>query len=430
MRRLAIACGVIGLVIGAIGSILAASAGAQQVIAAPVDVVKVSGLIDKVMVEFLDRTLTQAETDGAQAVVLQLNSKGAVVSRAEMAALATRIANSPVPVGIWVGPSGARAYGTVGQLLAAAPVTAMAPGTRIGNFGDPLSADGVTFEFGNATETLRSRTLGAKDARDQGALKLRGDDQGSPTMKNFIGSMNGLDYQGRTVSTLAGQNLTAPVQYRDLGIVARLLHTAASPPVAYLMLVIGFGLLAFEFFTAGVGVAGVVGVICLVLGCYGAAALPTRWWAFALLALSIVAFSVDIQTGVPRFWTGAGIVMFVVASFGLFRGYPLSWITLVAGIGGIMLAMLAGMPAMVRTRFSTPTIGREWMIGEVGEAVVAVDPDGVIRIQGALWKARTNRATPIAVGGSVRVVAIEGIVVEVEPTEGAARDYRERGPRS
>ena len=63
-------------------------------------------------------------------------------------------------------------------------------------------------------------------------------------------------------------------------------------------------------------------------------------------------------------------------------------------IGGVLLAFLAGMPSMVRTRFATPTIGREWMIGEMGEAVVAVDPDGVVVVRDAQWRARTNRATP------------------------------------
>jgi membrane-bound serine protease (ClpP class) len=88
--------------------------------------------------------------------------------------------------------------------------------------------------------------------------------------------------------------------------------------------------------------------------------------------------------------------------------------------------MLGGMPAMVRTRFSTPTIGRDWMIGEEGEAVAAVAPDGVVRIRGALWRARTNRATPLAAGDSVRVVEVDGLLLEVEPLEGAAKDYRDR----
>jgi len=79
--------------------------------------------------------------------------------------------------------------------------------------------------------------------------------------------------------------------------------------------------------------------------------------------------------------------------------------------------MLAGLPATVRSRFSTPTIGRESMIGERGEAVATLAPEGVVRVRDALWPARTNRATPLAAGDAVRVVSIDGARLEVEPTE-------------
>ena len=84
--------------------------------------------------------------------------------------------------------------------------------------------------------------------------------------------------------------------------------------------------------------------------------------------------------------------------------------------------MISGMPAMVRTRFSTPTIGRESMIGEMGVALSGVDPEGTVQVRGAPWRARTNRATPIQAGDPVRVVAVDGSLLEVEPETGGARD--------
>jgi len=107
---------------------------------------------------------------------------------------------------------------------------------------------------------------------------------------------------------------------------------------------------------------------------------------------------------------------------------PAWWVFLVVVVG-TLLFMLGGMTAMIRARFSTPTVGREGMIGEDGTAEVAVDPDGVVLIRGSRWRARTNRATPIKAGDPVKVVAVEGLVLEVEPPEGGARDYRERGSR-
>ena len=124
-----------------------------------------------------------------------------------------------------------------------------------------------------------------------------------------------------------------------------------------------------------------------------------------------------------------GVVALGAGSLWLYGGSselrPAWWVLLVT-CAGMVLFMLGGMTAMVRSRFSTPTVGREGMIGEEGTAEVAVAPDGVVVIRGARWRARTNRATPIAAGAPVRVAAVDGLVLEVEPPEGAAEDYRER----
>jgi membrane-bound serine protease (ClpP class) len=435
VRRLAIALGVLGVLSALVAGASAAGAQASGGPAtAPVDVFEVSGLIDGPNADGISRAIDRAAADGAQALVLQMNSVGATVSRQRMVELANQIHDAAVPVAIWVGPSGARAKGLSGQLLGAAVVTGMAPGSRIGDFGDPLEVPGVPLEFGTATERLRTDTIGESEARQAGALKVGVNDTGTPTLGDFIVVLNGVTVDGKTLNTATvvqkGDELrrerNGATRFSKLGLLPRLMHTVASPPVAYLLLTIGLCLLVFEFFTAGVGLAGVIGAGCLVLGCYGAASLPTRPWAFALLVLSILAFAVDVQTGVPRFWTGVGVVGFVVASVFLYDGMSLSWITLLAGIGGVLLVFLTGMPAMVRTRFATPTIGREWMIGELGRAVTAVDPEGTVEVRGATWRARTNRATPIGAGDAMRVVAIDGVTLEVEPESGGAQDYRER----
>jgi membrane-bound serine protease (ClpP class) len=402
---------------------------------APVDVFEVSGIVDPIVAREIERAIERAETDGSQALILQLNSKQAVVSRDRMEELASRIANAEVPVAIWIGPTGSRAYGLPGQLIGVAATTGMAPGTRIGHFGAPLSVDGAELDFGDATEALRNGTLNATEARERGVLTLDTADLGVPVLRNMILALDGLVYNGTTLDTVVEtqaddgtiqQNSTTP-RFFKLGLVPRLFHTVASVPVAYLLFIIGMALIVFEFYTAGVGVASVVGVVCLVLGCYGFGVLPVRGWAIALLVLSMIAFAIDVQVGVPRFWTGMGLLMFTFGSVALYEdGLSLPWITLIVGIGGIALTFIVGMPSMVRTRFATPTIGREWMIGELGEAVADLAPDGVVRIRQALWRARTNRATPVASGDRIRVVAIDGVTLEVEPEHGGARDHRER----
>ena len=124
--------------------------------------------------------------------------------------------------------------------------------------------------------------------------------------------------------------------------------------------------------------------------------------------------------------------MLLVGSLTLFGGSSrlhVPWWELALVMGATLLFFVGALPAFVRSRFSTPTVGREGLIGELGEAEVAVDPDGVVVIRGSRWRARTNRATPITAGARARVVAVEGLVLEVEPEEGGARDHRARSRR-
>lgn len=216
-----------------------------------------------------------------------------------------------------------------------------------------------------------------------------------------------------------------------LGLVPRLLHTVASPESAYLLLTIGLALLLFEFFTAGIGVAGLVGAITLILGSIGIGELPMNGFGIALLLLAMISFAVDVQVGIPRLWTGGGLILYIIASLIMFRpvdGLVMrpSWITLSVGIVGIALTFIVGMPSMVRTRFATPTIGRQNLVGATGTAVGDINPDGVVMVDGAQWRARTNRATPLTTNSSIRVVDIDGVTLQVEPIDGGARDYREK----
>jgi membrane-bound serine protease (ClpP class) len=422
----------------------AATAAAADSVASslkPVDVHQVSGLFDEVQVKSVEDAISAAETDGSQALILQMNSRGSVVSDARMTQLLERVAHAKVAIGIWVGPSrGARVFGTPAQLFGVADVTAMVAGSQIGFTGSLLPLVDAKVDLGVNGDLLRAGSLSFADARKAGVLKLTTPDLGVPTVRSMVLAMDGVQLaDGTVLDTVAQelndkgqpQNVSTLVRFSSLGLLEQLFHTVASPPIAFLFFVIGCCLLIFEFFTAGVGVAGLVGAVLALLGCYGLAALPTRAGALVLLALAMIAFSIDVQVGIPRFWTGAGVTLFVLSAWFLYspitgNDLRLSWVTLFFAIAGVLLTFIVGMPSMVRTRFATPTIGREWMIGKLGTAIGAISPEGVAQVGEAKWRARTNRATPIAAGNELRVVAIDGVTLEVEPTEGAARDYRER----
>jgi membrane-bound serine protease (ClpP class) len=383
------------------GPAVAAPQPAGQARADVVDVLKVSGYLDPVLVDYVEGALDAARHDGAVAVVMQLNSPGSLVGDAKLDELVDQIKRSPVPVGVWVGPSGAKASGGAARLVTAADFAAVARGSSV---------------------EIAGRHVGESEALDRHITNVK-----ASVLGDFIVNLPGVattvvQRNGEPRRELAD---VSSVRFSQLPLASRLMHTVASPAVAYLLFTIGLALILFEFFTAGVGVAGVTGAVAFILGCYGFSVLPTTALGIGLLLLAMFGFAVDVQTGVPRVWTGIATVSFVVGSLVLYDGIMLSWITLLVAIVGMVVAMISGMPAMVRSRFSTPTIGRDWMIGEQGTAVTAVAPDGLVLVRDAPWRARTNRATPIAEGDGVRVASIEGLVLEVEPLEGAARDYRE-----
>jgi membrane-bound serine protease (ClpP class) len=375
-----------------------------------VDVVEVAGLIDPIQVDFIERTVRHAEGDGAELVVVQLNSGGGVVPSDRLAALAQLVRSARVPVTVWVGPNGSRAVGPPFELFEAAAVSGMAPGTRVGNGAEP--------------------PFGTGEAVDRGVADLN-----APTLGDFVVALDGRRVGERTLETSeVVQGAEQPRRQPSVGVrlakpsfLARLLHTAASPSVAYLLLVAGLCLIVFEMFTGGIGVAAVTAVGCLVLACYGLAVLPTRAWAVGLVLVAVFGYAVDVQAGAARAWTFIATVALVVASFGLYGlGLSPSPVAVVSVVVGTLVLMVAGMPAAVRARFSTPTIGRESMVGEMGLALADVDPEGTVEVRGARWRARTNRATPLAAGDTVRVVGIDGLLLEVEPETGGAREARRR----
>jgi membrane-bound serine protease (ClpP class) len=378
-----------------------------------IDVVQVNGLIDRIEADFIRRSVDRSARSHSEVLVVQLSSTAGVISAAQTDALAAAIQSAAVPVAIWVGPNGSRAYGTAYAIWRAAPLRGVAPGTRVGNapgHGDPLEG----------------RTLGAGDTLAQHLANIS-----APTLGDFVVSLDQQQVGATTLHTAqvtkgpGGEPRRVPTvdtRFHKITLLEQLLHTAASPSIAYLMLVIGLLLVALEFFTAGVGIAAVCGTGALVLASYGMGALPIRPWALVLVGIGIFGFCVDLQAGVPRVWTGIGTVALIVGTLRLYHHVHLSPLAVVAGVVGTALFMLGGMPAMVRARFSTPTIGRESMVGELGVALGAIEPEGTVQVRGAPWRARTNRATPIAAGADIRVIAIDGLLLEVEPQTGGAKD--------
>ena len=385
------------------------------------DVVQISGFLDGIVADFIDTSIDRAEANGSGGLILQVNSTRSVITDERLVELAEKIAGSEVPIYAWVGPSGADARGEVAQLLATTDELAVAVGAEFGEFGELVIPESLLMpEFLAVADSLVENTVDEETVITFGLA-----DRDSPTLAFFALDLPGFESEIDTTGDEAVRVPVSPVRFSKLSLFDGWMHTFASPAMTYLLFLIGAALLIFEFYTAGVGIAGVIGAGCFVIGCYGLDVLPTRPWALALLIIAMLGYAIDVQTGVAQLWSVIATICLVIGSLFLFDGFAISWITLLAGIVGISLSMISGMPSMIRTRFGTPTIGRDWMIGYMGEAAEEIKKEGVVLIDGAPWKARVNRTTPIAKGDPVRVVAIEGLYLEIEPEEGGARDYRE-----
>ena len=379
-------------------------------------VVEASGLMDPVMVRMMEETLTKVDPNATIALVFQINISGSVVQNDQIIALGELISSSRTPISFWVGPSGSRAKGPIVELALISGDIGISPGSKIGKIGQsnfPINSFGVSQNF-----ELEEKTLNYDEAIEKGIARS------SPVLLEHLVGLE--DFE--VISDVDSGEIKPLTQTRfeEMDPPDQFFHSVGSPAITYLLFLAGMGLLVFELYTAGVGIAGVLGALCLLLGFYGLAVLPSNPWGIALLIFSMLSFAVDVQTGVPRFWSLIATISLIVGSLLLFDGLSLSWLTLLFGILVTVTCMSAGMPAMIRPRFATPTIGREWIVGELGTAIEEINPNGTVEVKGAIWKAQTNRATPIKVNDEIRVAAVDGFWLDGEPLEGAARDYRER----
>jgi membrane-bound serine protease (ClpP class) len=439
------------------GGATGADAPADRVVGgAGIDVVQVDGLIDPANAALVRRVVRDVERTGSTLLVVQLDASGAVDTDIED--LIEIVESSKVPIGVWVGPSNGGARGAAALFALAAPVVDVASGADLGpvhpvRYDEPgaasredvaariaeLAAARGRDPSADAIERVVERRLGSGDAEELGLVDGR-----APTVGDFIVRLDETIVETAagpvTLDTadVIGEGLdrrrrpNQEVRFHQLDLVQQAAHTLVTPWVAYLLFVAGLALIVFELYTAGVGIAGAVGAVAVVGASYGFSHLPVAPWAVGLLLVGMFGLTVDLQAGGLGAWTYIGSAALVAGSVWLYDGSSRldpSWWVLVLVIGSTIVFMLSGMTAMVRSRFSTPTIGREDLVGELGVAEVDVAPDGVVRLRDALWRARTNRATPVKAGDRVRVVAIEGVVLEVEPEEGGARDYRDRARR-
>ena len=393
-----------------------------------------SGFIDPpVTAQTLD-IIEIAEENGSELVVLQYTSPGGVsVDLDEV--LATMEA-SPVPIAVLVGPlgTGAEAAGAAGMLWLAADVRAVADDAVIGPLEPADLADDGSYPTADRVASLVEATdadPAVVEALLEGpvpAQQLVDAELATLTSANIEPLLVDLDGTSVDVGPDAdARELTlrfdeVEVRFHSLGLVRRVLHAATTAPFIYLLLVVGLGMLLFEVFQPGFGVAGLAGVITAAIGAFGLTVLPVTWWAVALVVLGLLLYAVDTAMAGFGPLTVAATAAFAVGSWAFYDHEALAlngWLVAATTLTAFVFFVFV-MTTILRAQAGPEGVSVDDLVGRAGIVRSVLNPEGHVYIDGALWRARWTGETKRAkVGTPVRVHDVDGPVVLVEPFEPA-----------
>jgi membrane-bound serine protease (ClpP class) len=444
-RRARRAVSLVWLIAMAAGLILLGTAPllAQEGDAQTVDVIELEGIIDPTNADYLKGRLARSEADGVHAVVIRLDTPGGLdVSMREMI---QEILEVDVPTIVWIAPRGARAASAGTFITYAANLAYMADGTALGA-ATPVNLGGGDIEdtlarkatndaaaFIEELAILRERdpefaraavedaeSIGATEAVERGVVNGQAN-----TLSELLEEIDGetVTLGGGGTATLetwddASDTATVRFRFQEMNVFQRLLHLVTNPEIAYLLILFGtFGII-FELYNPGIGLAGILGAVCLLLGFYALSVLPTNWAGVLLIVASVVFFIVDLQVAGLGVWTAGGVVALVAGGLMLFSGAPdalaLSPWAIVTAVVVTLVFFISVMTAALRVRLRRPVSGEEALVGTEGVAKTDIAPEGTVMTKGTLWRARTME-TGIAAGSKVQIKATEGLVLLVEP---------------
>jgi membrane-bound serine protease (ClpP class) len=403
-----------------------------------VEIVSARGVINPSLAHYLARAVDQAERDQAVALVIEMDTPGGLDT--SMREIIQRVLASKVPVIVYVAPPGSRAASAGVYITYAAHVAAMAPNTNIGS-ATPVS-------IGESGEQQMSPEMRAKVTNDaiayvrslaeqrgrngdwaEAAVREGANVPASQAVQLGVVDLMATDVtdllqkvDGKTVQTAAGATTlhTAglPTQRTEMGWVDGFLHAISDPTIAYILISLGTMGMFFELSNPGSILPGVAGGICLLLGFYALGTLPVNYAGLLLMGFAVLLFVVDTFAPTHGVLTAGGLASFLLGSLLLFNvpgaevwvGISLWTIALVTLTMAVFFLLIARLVA--RSHTLKPVTGRESLLGRRGVARTALEPDGMVFVDGALWEA-TSASGPIPKGAPVEIVEIEGLHLRV-----------------
>jgi membrane-bound serine protease (ClpP class) len=402
-----------------------------------VHVLTLDGVINPVTARYVDRGIDAAEDSNAVAVVIRLDTPGGLVD--SMRDIVRDINASSVPILTYVWPPGGRAASAGTFITMAGHVAAMAPNTNIGA-ASPVAGGGEDIEgtlgkkveeylaaFARTTAEERGRNSEWADqavreavaATQSEALELNVIDFVAVDLSDLLAQSEGRSVelpQGPVTLELQG----APVVENDLTLVERFLLILSDPNIAFILLSLGLTAIAFEFLNPGAMFPGVFGAIALLLAFFSLGTLPTNWAGVALIGLAFALFFGELLVaGVGVLGVG-GVISLILGGLLLTSGtdnpdFQVSrWLIYgMAAIVGVFFLMVVN--AILRSRRMPAVTGAQALIGHRAVVRSALDPEGIVFLEGERWRARTDDA-PVREGESVTIVDVQGLRLRVRKT--------------
>jgi membrane-bound serine protease (ClpP class) len=407
--------------------------------AASAEVVRITvdDMIHPISDEFIGRGLDAAAARHADAVLIELRTPGGLEE--SMRDIVQRIFRSPVPVIVFVAPSGSRAASAGFFILESADIAAMAPGTNTGA-AHPVTLGGEKMDdvmkakmendaaaFMRTIAQRRSRNVAvaesavrqSKSFTEQEALGQQLIDVIAPDIPSLLRAID-----GRTLHRFNGTTTTLhvagkPVVAYEMTLKERLLSTIMDPNVAFILFALGGLALWAEFNHPGAVLPGVVGLISIILAAFALNLLPTRFAALGLLLAAFLLFALEAKFATHGVLGIGGVISMIIGALFLVDGpIPEMRVHLLTALSvsiplGVIAIFLMGL--VLKARRNRVTTGSEGMIGEIGVARTLLGPEGTVFVHGEIWNAVAK--APLAEGARIRVAAVNGLRLMVEAAD-------------
>lgn len=395
---------------------------------------KVEGIISPPISNFVAKCLEKSSDSGYGLIIL-MDTPGGL--EASMREIITDILNTDIPVIVFVYPEGARAASAGTFITYASDLAVMTPFTTIGaahpvNLGgegqlsgdmlDKVTNDSVSYIKNLAISKGRNAEWAEMAVREsvsitaEEAIELGVIDLSVHNVEKLLEEIDGMKIKKSDkiffINTSAGT-----AEEIEMNFITKFIHIIVNPNIAYILFIIGIFGIIYEFSQPGLGVSGAIGVLFLILAFYSFSILPINYAGLALIILAIILFILDIVLGLGGILSIAGVISLVIGSFLLIdTGAPYLRIarsliiTASIVVSGFLFIVIR---AVYKVHKIKPTTGEEGIIGETAVVLKDLDPEGLVKVSGEIWKAVSADGSKIKKNQRVKIISLEGLTLKV-----------------